>query len=191
MAAIPPLCDVGWQAPDFRLRGVDERTYGFDDIKGENGTVIIFMCNHCPYVLAILPRLIRDVRDLQTLGLGVAAINANDAAQYPDDSFENMITMATRHDFPFPYLYDENQDVAQAYGAVCTPDFFGFDKNNALRYRGRLDASKKETAPADTRRDLYLAMKQVAETGLGPQEQISSMGCSIKWKPGNEPGSSR
>ena len=182
MAVQPPICDFGWKAPDFALPGVDGKTYRLADVQGEKGTLVVFMCNHCPYVLAILERLIRDVKDLQARGIGVVAINANDPTQYPADSFENMVKMAAEHDFTFPYLFDESQAVAQAYDAVCTPDFFGFDANLGLQYRGRLDASKKETGPADARRELFDAMAQVAETGHGPAEQIASMGCSIKWK---------
>lgn len=182
MAVETPICDFGWKAPDFNLPGADGKTYTLADVQGEKGTLIVFMCNHCPYVLAVLERLIRDVKDLQAKGIGVAAINANDPSQYPADSFDNMKIMATEHGFTFPYLFDESQDVARAYDAVCTPDFFGFDKDLGLQYRGRLDASKKETAPADAHRDLYEAMAQVAETGHGPKEQIPSMGCSIKWK---------
>ncbi|WP_373050847.1 thioredoxin family protein, partial [Thalassovita aquimarina] len=152
------------------------------DIKGPKGTLIIFMCNHCPYVLAVLDRILRDARDLQALGIGVAAISANDARAYPADGFDKMKEMAETRGFPFPYLYDETQDVARAYGAACTPDFFGFNANLGLQYRGRLDASRKQAGPDDLRRDLYEAMKQVAETGKGPAEQIPSMGCSIKWK---------
>ncbi|MBF0251874.1 MAG: thioredoxin family protein, partial [Alphaproteobacteria bacterium] len=138
--------------------------------------------NHCPYVLAVLDRLIRDVKDLQAKGIGVVAINSNDPVQYPADSFDNMKTMADEHGFTFPYLFDESQDVARAYGAVCTPDFFGFDADLGLQYRGRLDASRRETAPADARRELFEAMTLVAETGHGPKDQIPSMGCSIKWR---------
>lgn len=136
---------------------------------------------HCPYVKAILPRLIADVRELQTLGINTVAISSNDDFEYPEDSFENMQKIATEMQFPFPYLWDERQTVAQAYGAVCTPDFFGFNKNFELQYRGRFDESRKETAPESTR-DLFNAMRLVAETGRGPQEQIASIGCSIKWK---------
>lgn len=182
MAVETPICDFGWKAPDFSLPGVDGKTYTLADVQGENGTLVVFMCNHCPYVLAILERLLRDVKDLQAKGIGVVAINANDPAQYPADSFENMQKMAADNAFTFPYLFDESQDVARAYDAVCTPDFFGFDKDLGLQYRGRLDASKKETGPADARRELFEAMAQVAETGQGPAEQIPSMGCSIKWR---------
>lgn len=182
MAVHPPICDFGWKAPDFSLPGVDGKTYTLADVQGENGTVVIFMCNHCPYVLAILDRLIRDVKDLQARGIGVVAINANDPTQYPADSFENMKKMATTHGFTFPYVFDESQAVARTYDAVCTPDFFGFDKDLGLQYRGRLDASNKQAGPADARRELVEAMVLVAETGHGPKDQIASMGCSIKWK---------
>ncbi len=182
MAAIPPVCDFGWKAPDFTLPATDGKTYSLADIRGPNGTLIMFICNHCPYVLAVMDRIVRDARDLQALGIGVAAISANDAEAYPADSFENMKKMAEERGFTFPYLYDESQDVARAYDAVCTPDFFGFNADDELQYRGRLDESRKEAAPPDARRDLYEAMKQVARTGQGPREQIPSMGCSIKWK---------
>lgn len=182
MAVETPICDFGWPAPDFALPGVDGKTYTLADVKGETGTLVVFMCNHCPYVLAVLERLIRDAKALQALGIGVVAINSNDPVQYPDDSFENMKKMAADNALPFPYLFDESQAVAKAYDAVCTPDFFGFDTNLGLQYRGRLDASKKETAPADVRRDLFEAMSEVAKTGHGPKDQIPSMGCSIKWK---------
>ena len=182
MAVETPICDFGWQAPDFSLPGIDGKTYTLDDVKGENGTLVVFMCNHCPYVLAVLERLIRDVKDLQAKGIGVVAINSNDPVQYPADSFDNMKVMAADNAFPFPYLFDESQEVARTYDAVCTPDFFGFDANAGLQYRGRLDASRKETAPEDARRDLFEAMSLVAETGHGPKDQIPSMGCSIKWR---------
>ena len=182
MAAIPPVCDFGWKAPDFTLPATDGKRYSLADIRGPKGTLIMFICNHCPYVLAVMDRIVRDARDLQALGIGVAAISANDAQAYPEDSFENMKKMAARQGFTFPYLYDESQEVARAYDAVCTPDFFGFNAADELQYRGRLDESRKQAAPSDVRRDLYEAMKQVAETGRGPREQIPSMGCSIKWK---------
>ncbi len=182
MAAIPPVCDFGWQAPDFNLLATDGKAYTLADIRGKNGTLVMFICNHCPYVLAVLDRIIRDARDLQGLGIGVAAICANDATAYPQDSFENMRIMAETRTFPFPYLSDETQGTARAYAAACTPDFFGFNASDGLQYRGRLDASTSRAGPNDLRRDLYLAMKQVAETGLGPRDQIASIGCSIKWK---------
>lgn len=182
MAAIPPVCDFGWQAPAFALPATDGKTYALADIRGPNGTLVMFICNHCPYVLAVLDRMLRDARDLRALGIGVAAICSNDATTHPADSFPNMRDLAARHAFPFPYLQDEDQSVARAYGAVCTPDFFGFNADLALQYRGRLDASRKAAGPADLRRDLFEAMKQVAQTGAGPRDQVASMGCSIKWR---------
>ncbi|MBD3661683.1 MAG: thioredoxin family protein, partial [Arenibacter algicola] len=168
MAVETPICDFGWKAPDFSLPGVDGKTYTLHDVKGENGTLVVFMCNHCPYVMAILDRLLRDIKDLQAKGIGVVASNANDPVQDPEDSCENMQNMAAEHDFTFPYLFDESQDVARAYDAVCTPDFFGFDKDLGLQYRGRLDASKKEAGPADPKRELFQANAPVAATGQGP-----------------------
>lgn len=182
MATSPPVCDFGWHAPDFTLPATDGRRYALSDIAGPNGTLIMFICNHCPFVLAVLDRIIRDARDLQALGIGVAAICANDAQNHPADSFDNMAKLAEQHGFPFPYLHDESQDVARAYDAACTPDFFGFNADLGLQYRGRLDASRSSSGPEDLRRDLYEAMKQVAETGQGPKDQVPSMGCSIKWK---------
>lgn len=176
-----PVCDFGTPAPDFALLGVDGQTWSRDRCKGENGLLVMFICNHCPYVKAVRDRILRDTRELAALGIGSVAIMANDPTDYPEDSFESMQAVAERENFPFPYLLDETQEVAKAYGAVCTPDFFGYNRGLELQYRGRLDASRKEAAPADARRDLFLAMKQVAETGVGPTEQIPSMGCSIKW----------
>ena len=178
MAAIPPVCDFGWQAPEFSLPATDGKTYGFKDVAGPNGTLIMFICNHCPYVLAVLEQIKNDAAELRKWGVGVAAINANDAVAYPADSFENM----KKFDLGFPYLYDESQTVARGYDAMCTPDFFGFDANGGLQYRGRLGASRKQAGGVDPRRDLFEAMRQVAETGKGPAEQVASMGCSIKWK---------
>lgn len=182
MAVATPICDFGWKAPDFALPGVDGKTWRLADVRGERGTLVMFICNHCPYVRSVIDRIVRDAKALEPLGIRSVAISANDATTYPEDSFDNMKAFAAEHGFPFPYLYDETQTVARAYDAVCTPDFFGFDAGLGLQYRGRLDASRKEAGPADLRRDLYLAMKQVAETGRGPTEQIPSMGCSIKWK---------
>ena len=182
MAETTPICDFGWKAPGFRLPATDGQIYTLADVAGPKGTLVMFICNHCPYVQCILDRIVRDARDLEALGIGVVAISSNDAATYPEDSFENMRAVAVRMKFPFPYLYDESQDVARAYGAVCTPEFFGFDAGLGLQYRGRLDESRKEAGPANARRDLFEAMKQIAETGHGPREQIPSMGCAIKWK---------
>lgn len=182
MPVYPPICDFGWKAPGFTLPGTDGRVWSLDQIAGPKGTLIMFICNHCPYVQAVMDRIVRDASDLQALGIGVAAISSNDAAEYPEDSFDNMRAEALKHGFTFPYLYDESQDVAKAYGAACTPDFFGFNARRELQYRGRLDASGRQPAAPDVRRDLYEAMKAVAETGEGPRDQIASMGCSIKWK---------
>jgi peroxiredoxin len=181
MAAVPPICDFGWKAPDFRLPATDGRTYSLDELRGARGTLIVFICNHCPYVKSVISRLVHEAEQLKALGISTVAISSNDADTYPEDSFENMQQFAQKHGFGFPYLYDESQDVARAYNAVCTPDFFGFNSRDELQYRGRLDESKTVPVP-NARRDLYEAMKQIAETGAGPKDQISSMGCSIKWK---------
>lgn len=184
MASTPPLCDFGWKAVDFRLPATDGKIYALGDIRGPKGTLIAFICNHCPYVKAIADRLARDARDLREAGIGVAAICANDAVSHPEDSFDNMKVFARANGFSFPYLHDESQKVARAYAAICTPDFFGFNGKDELQYRGRLDASRTSPA-ASARRDLYEAMMDVARAGKGPTEQIASMGCSIKWKAGN------
>ncbi len=176
-----PVCDFGIPAPDFSLPGVDGRIWTLEQCRGKSGLLVMFICNHCPYVKAVRERIVRDARDLQALGINSVAIMSNDPTDYPEDSFENMGRVASEFAFPFPYLRDETQRVARDYGAVCTPDFFGYNADLALQYRGRLDESRKETAPEGVRRDLFEAMKQVAETGKGPQEQIPSMGCSIKW----------
>ncbi|MEM6897981.1 MAG: thioredoxin family protein [Pseudomonadota bacterium] len=180
-AATPPLCDFGWPAPAFTLPATDGRALNLQDVAGPNGLLLMFSCNHCPFVLAILGKIERDARDLSALGIGVAAICSNDAKSYPADSFPNMVKMAEDRDWAFPYLHDESQDVARAYDAVCTPDFFGFNAALELQYRGRLDAQRAGPAPDDLPRELYAAMKQVAETGKCPEEQVPSMGCSIKW----------
>lgn len=182
MAETAPICDFGWKAPAFRLPATDGKIYSLDDVRGPNGTLVMFICNHCPYVQAILDRIVRDTRDLQDQGVASVAISANDAAAYPEDSFTHMVEVAARNGFPFPYLYDESQEVARRYGAVCTPDFFGFNRNLELQYRGRLDSSGRAPGPAAARRELYEAMRRVAETGRGPDDQVPSMGCSIKWK---------
>ena len=182
MAVETPVCEFGKKAPGLLLPATDGKTYSLDDLRGEKGTLIVFICNHCPYVRSVIGRIVRAARELEQYGIKTAAICSNDAEQYPDDSFENMIKFAREHDFPFPYLHDEDQAVARAYGAVCTPDFFGYDKDLGLQYRGRLDASRKQ-AVEGARRELFEAMKQIAEKGYGPREQIPSMGCSIKWKP--------
>jgi peroxiredoxin len=182
MPVTPPVCDFGWPAPPFRLPATDGRVYCREDIAGPKGTLVMFICNHCPYVLAVLDRIIRDGRELAALGVGVAAICSNDADAYPADGFDRMAVLARERDFPFPYLHDGDQSVARAYGAACTPDFFGFDAQGGLQYRGRLDASGRQAGPPDAPRELFEAMEQVAETGHGPRDQVPSMGCSIKWK---------
>jgi len=182
MAAQPPICDFGWRAPAFSLPGTDGRTYAFDDISGANGTLVMFICNHCPYVISITDRLVADMAELGKRGIGVAAICANDAVNYPQDSFDNMKVFAERSGFTFPYLHDETQEVARAYDAVCTPDFFGFNAAGELQYRGRLDEGRTTPPPAGYRHDLAEAMGEVAKSGKGPADQLASMGCSIKWK---------
>ncbi len=178
-----PVCEFGWQAVDFNLPGVDGRNWTLRDAMGPNGLLVMFICNHCPYVKAIRPRLVRDLAELKRdHGIHAIAIMSNDPAEYVEDSFDNMKNVAAEFDFSFPYVLDATQDVARAYGAVCTPDFFGFNRNFELQYRGRFDASKKDTAPEGARRDLFEAVKQVAATQRGPADQIPSMGCSIKWK---------
>ncbi|MHB8254322.1 MAG: thioredoxin family protein [Acidiferrobacter sp.] len=178
-----PVCDFGLPAQDFQLPATDGRTLSLADVRGERGLLVMFICNHCPYVQAIRDRLVRDVLELRALGVGSCAIMSNDPTEYPEDSFANMRRVAEEYHFPFPYLYDETQLVARRYGAVCTPDFFGYNAELKLQYRGRLDASRKEPVIA-ARRDLFEAMQQVAMTGSGPRDQIPSIGCSIKWKEG-------
>ena len=177
-----PVCDFGQAAFDFNLPGVDGRNWTLQECRGEKGLLVMFICNHCPYVKAIRERLVRDTRELLDYGIKSVAIMANDTTQYEEDSLENMQRVAAEFDFPFPYLIDESQAVARAYGAVCTPDFFGYNQALQLQYRGRLDASGKDRAAEGSRRDLFEAMVQVARTGQGPREQVPSMGCSIKWK---------
>ncbi|MBW8077755.1 MAG: redoxin domain-containing protein [Gallionella sp.] len=177
----PPLCDFGWKAPDFNLPGVDGARYDLAGARGKNGLLVMFICNHCPYVKSIRERIIRDTLELKAHGINSIAIMSNDPADYEEDSFANMKAVARQYAYPFPYVIDDTQQVAKTYGAVCTPDFFGFNADLELQYRGRLDASRKE-AIADAPRDLFNAMLQVARTGQGPREQIASMGCSIKWK---------
>lgn len=186
MAVQAQADQLGWAAPDFTLPGVDGRDHELAGLRGPKGLVLVFMCNHCPYVRAVIDRIERDSRDLLAAGIGFAGINANDAVGYPEDSFDNMQRFAAEHGVTFPYLHDASQAVAKRYGALCTPDFFGFDAALKLRYRGRLDASR--SAPvAGARRELYEAMLQVASGGEAPSQQHPSIGCSIKWKAGNAP----
>jgi peroxiredoxin len=179
--AQPPVCEFGWMAPDFALKGVNGRTYALKDVRGPKGTLVVFICNHCPYVRAIIDRFVEEAKALQAMGIGVIAIMPNDTKLSPGDSFANMKDFAGEHGFTFPYVIDETQAVARAYDAACTPDFFGFNAKDELQYRGRLDESKM-TPVKGARRELYEALKLVADTGHGPKEQIPSMGCSIKWR---------
>src|SRR5579871_2630555 len=176
-----PICEFGWKARPFSLKATDGKTYSFEDIRGPNGTLVVFICNHCPYVRAVIDRFVQEAGALRDLGIGVIAVMPNDTKISPGDSFDAMKTFAKEHDFTFPYVMDETQAVARAYVAVCTPDFFGFNAKDELQYRGRLDESKT-TLIKGARREIYEAMKQIAQTGQGPREQIPSMGCSIKWR---------
>jgi len=176
-----PVCEFDLPAIPFSLPGVDGNNWMLEQCKGEKGLLVMFICNHCPYVKSIRERIVRDTKALKALGVNTVAIMSNDPSQYEEDSFENMQKISAEYNFDFPYLLDESQQVAKAYGAVCTPDFFGYNADLRLQYRGRLDESRKQAAPEDVRRDLFEAMKQVAETGRGPEDQIPSMGCSIKW----------
>ena len=178
----PPVCDFGVKAIDFDLPGTDGQNWTLEKCMGEKGLLVMFICNHCPYVKAIHQRLLRDTAELKSIGIASVAISANDVIEYPEDSFENMQRLAKELNFDFPYLLDESQEIAKQFGAVCTPDFFGYNKSFELQYRGRLDASRKETSPAAAKRDLFDAMKQIAQTGHGPKQQTASIGCSIKWK---------
>jgi len=175
------ICDFGWKVRDFALKGVDGKTYSLADVRGPKGLLVVFICNHCPYVKASIGRIVAEARALREIGIGTIAIMPNDTASYREDSFDNMKAFAAKHGFTFPYVVDETQEVARAYGAQCTPDFFGFNAQDELQYRGRLDASRTTLVP-NARRDLFEAMKQVVETGHGPADQTPSMGCSIKWK---------
>ena len=182
MAAVPPVCDFGWKAVGFSLPATDGKTYALAGIAGKKGTLIAFICNHCPYVKAIIERLCIDFKALQDIGVGCAAIMPNDTDKYPADSFENMITFAKEHHFTFPYLIDETQRIAKAYDAVCTPDIFGFDKDAQLVYRGRLDSAGPNEADENTVQELFLSMKALAKGQPLDIKQYPSMGCSIKWK---------
>jgi peroxiredoxin len=181
---MPTEVIIDTPAPDFRLPATDGRSYGLDDVAGEKGTVIVFICNHCPYVIAVIDRLVADARELLKEGIGFAAICANDAKAYPQDSFEAMKVFAQTHDFPFPYLHDESQSAARAYGAVCTPDFFGFGADRKLKYRGRLDEGRTSPPPAGAPRELLEAMRKIAGDNEVVANQTPSIGCSIKWKAG-------
>lgn len=177
-----PICDFGRPAVEFSLPGTDNREWTLQDCRGEHGLLVMFICNHCPYVKAILERLVRDTGELRESGVNSVAIMSNDPTLYKEDSFENMQAVAQQYGFSFPYLMDHSQAIAKAYGAVCTPDFFGYNSDMQLQYRGRLDASNKETAAPDAPRELFNAMREVAETGHGPAQQVPAIGCSIKWR---------
>ena len=176
-----PICDFGTNANDFQLNSTINRLLSLNDMKGETGTLIMFICNHCPYVKAVIKDIVDDCKNLKKFGIKAAAISSNDATNYPEDSFENMIIFAKEHDFSFPYLTDKTQEVAKSYDAVCTPDFFGYNNNLELQYRGRIREIKNLKPIKDGDSDLYKAMKQISETGKGPKEQTPSLGCSIKW----------
>ena len=177
-----PICNFGIPAPQFSLPGTDGNVWSLEQCRGTNGLLVMFICNHCPYVKAILDRIVRDTTELKDLGINSVAIMSNDPLDYPEDSFDNMERVARESGFGFPYLFDETQQIAKDYGAICTPDFFGYSAELGLQYRGRLDESGKAPADVDSRRELYEAMKVVAETGKGPEMQIPGIGCSIKWK---------
>lgn len=181
MAVETPICDFGAPAVDFRLPGVDGRDWSLADVRGSRATLVMFLCNHCPYVKGSIDRIVATMAELKPLGVGAVAIMANDTDAYPEDRFEEMARFAAGHRFGFPYLIDRSQQVARAYGAVCTPDFFGYDAGLGLQYRGRLDAGRLQPVPG-ARRELYEAMAAIAAGGPGPAEQIASMGCSIKWR---------
>ncbi len=167
---------------DFSLKGTDGRSYSLSDVQGRNGTLVLFICNHCPYVKGVIDRLVDDVSALAEAGIGTIAIMPNDAQAYPADSFDNMKRFAAEHRFPFPYVIDETQETARAYGAVCTPDLFGFNAAGALKYRGRVDSAGSRPPSGDEKRELRDAMLEIARTGEGPAEQVASVGCSIKWR---------
>ena len=182
MAIQTPICDFGQKAHDFDLKSTDNKMISLNNIKGENGTLIMFICNHCPYVKAVTKDIVEDCKNLKDIGINSVAICANDAENYPEDSFDNMIEFAKKNQFNFPYLVDETQEIAKTYDAVCTPDFFGYNKNLELQYRGRLRELKNLIPVREGESDLLKAMKQIAETGKGPENQTPSAGCSIKWK---------
>jgi peroxiredoxin len=177
-----PICDFGKKAIPFKLKSTEDKIISLEELKGENGTLVMFICNHCPYVKAITKDIVEDCNELKKIGINTVAISSNDSINYPEDSFDNMIKFAKKNNFSFPYLIDETQEIAKAYDAVCTPDFFGYNKDLELQYRGRSRELKNLVPVRDGKSDLYKAMKQIAETGNGPKNQIPSAGCSIKWK---------
>ena len=176
-----PICDFGKKAENFKLNSTDNKIISLDDVKGENGTLIMFICNHCPYVKAVVDDIVQDCKKLEKDGVKAVAVCSNDVKNYPEDSFDNMIKFSKNHNFNFPYLFDETQEIAKSYNAVCTPDFFGYNKDLELQYRGRIRELKELKPVRSGESDLYKAMKQISETGKGPESQIPSMGCNIKW----------
>jgi len=176
-----PFCNFGEKAKNFNLLSTKKKNVSLNDIKGKNGTLIMFICNHCPYVKAVIKDIVEDTKHLENLGIKAAAIMSNDVKNYPEDSFENMISFSKLNNFNFPYLIDSTQKVAKEYGAVCTPDFFGYNKNLELQYRGRIRQLKNLKPIQNGNSDLLLAMKQIVTSGTGPKKQIPSMGCNIKW----------
>ena len=176
-----PICDFGKKAENFQLNSTENKIISLNDVKGENGTLIMFICNHCPYVKAVIDEIVHDCKTLETNGIKSVAICSNDVKNYPEDSFDNMIKFSKNHKFNFPYLFDKTQQIAKSYGAVCTPDFFGYNKNMELQYRGRNRELKELKPVGNGKSDLYKAMQLIASTGKGPTDQIPSMGCNIKW----------
>ena len=176
-----PICDFGKKAEGFNLKSTENKMISLNDVKGENGTLIMFICNHCPYVLATIEETVKNCKELESNGIKSIAIMSNDPKVYEEDSFENMIQFAINNEFNFPYVIDETQEIGKAYGAVCTPDFFGYNKNHELQYRGRIRELKNLIPVQDGESELLKAMKMIAKTGKGPKEQFPSMGCSIKW----------
>ena len=173
---------LGWLAPNFNLLDISDNYFSLDQLKGDNGTVIAFICNHCPYVIAIAKRLSFEAKELKKLSINMIAIMSNDVEQYPEDSLDNMKLFAKKYDFEFSYLYDETQEVAKSYGAVCTPDIFGFNSSLELMYRGRIDSGVMNSDTTKVDRELFFAMKKIKNEGVGPKDQLNSFGCSIKWK---------
>ena len=176
-----PICDFGKKAVNFNLKSTENKIISLEDIKGDNGTLIMFICNHCPYVKAVIKEVVKDSKELEKNGVKSLAIMSNDTKNYPEDSFENMIQFAKIHEFNFPYVIDETQEIAKSYGAVCTPDFFGYNKNLELQYRGRVREMKDLKPVQEGESDLLTAMKLIVKTEKGPEKQIPSMGCNIKW----------
>ena len=176
-----PICDFGKKADNFNLKSTENKMITLNDVKGENGTLIMFICNHCPYVLATIKEVVKNCKELENDGIKSLAIMSNDPKVYEEDSFENMIKFAKDNNFDFPYVIDETQEIGKAYGAVCTPDFFGYNKNLELQYRGRIRELKDLKPVQNGESELLNAMKLISKTGNGPKEQFPSMGCSIKW----------